>query len=301
MNKVARKVALAALCTTALTGFSQTSQAAVALFDITGTPVTAFTYGTDVPDSNVVNASGVAPTTLSGVYDPFAIPLGGNTASSGGALGAWLGSGPSVNSVVSVIGLTPGSGYTVNYTWIGTEAGNANQFSAPGGAITTTGVNLNDNNQPSTNGPVVSMGTSLYNNGVSTTATPSFTVTDTSTPGTFPNNTVTNGGTNPDPNNGNAANLIFAYLTNVAPEGAPGGYQWYLTTTETNTIIFGFNDNGGSDDNHDDFVGIASVFIGNNEGTTPLPGALPLFGSVLGGGLLFRRFRKRSKSQTAAA
>ena len=56
-----------------------------------------------------------------------------------------------------------------------------------------------------------------------------------------------------------------------------------------------------ADDNHDDFMGIAQVIAGNNEGTTPLPGTLPLLGSVLGGGLLFRRFRKRGKSQTVAA
>ena len=42
-------------------------------------------------------------------------------------------------------------------------------------------------------------------------------------------------------------------------------------------------------------------FSGGSAGTTPLPGTLPLLGSVLGGGLLFRRFRKRGKSQIAAA
>ncbi len=101
------------------------------------------------------------------------------------------------------------------------------------------------------------------------------------------------------PNHG-GANLIFAYLTpdnGVHPlRGLPAGsILWDITTTQTNTILFGFNDNGAGDDNHDDFVGIAPVMAGGLQ-ETPIPAALPLFGSVLGGGLLFRRLRKRAKS-----
>jgi hypothetical protein len=67
--------------------------------------------------------------------------------------------------------------------------------------------------------------------------------------------------------------------------------------------VFGFNDNGAGDDNHDDFVGILSLTPGKLQpGNTPIPGALPLFGSVLGGGFLFRKLRKRrqAKAQIAA-
>ena len=126
---------------------------------------------------------------------------------------------------------------------------------------------------------------------VSTTArtsvsTPGFTLTDLHTGASTTNNGTS---VNPIPNSG-SANLIFAYLT-------PGthGFQWDLTTTQTNEIAFGFNDNGSGDDNHDDFVAIASVVAGGLQ-DTPIPAALPLFGSVLGGGLLFRRLRKRAKS-----
>jgi hypothetical protein len=69
-----------------------------------------------------------------------------------------------------------------------------------------------------------------------------------------------------------------------------------LTDRPTQFVVFGFNDNGFGDDNHDDFVGVMALVPGGLAGDTPIPGALPLFGSVLGGGLLFRRLRKRNKT-----
>jgi hypothetical protein len=105
------------------------------------------------------------------------------------------------------------------------------------------------------------------------------------------------------PNSGSVANgratvgassLFFSYATLSS-----GIYT--LTSSVTNIVVFGFNDNGAPDDNHDDFVGIATLLPGGNDLPTPLPAALPLFGSVLGGGLLFRRLRNRRQAGAKGA
>jgi hypothetical protein len=124
------------------------------------------------------------------------------------------------------------------------------------------------------------MGSTAYNFG----DIPVFTVTDTNQI----LGTVTNGSLNPAPANF-FASLIFSYAT-------PTGGSFVLTNTPTQFVVFGFNDNGFGDDNHDDFVGIMALTPNRLENSTPIPGALPLFGSVLGGGLLFRRLRKRNKT-----
>ncbi len=135
------------------------------------------------------------------------------------------------------------------------------------------------------------MGATVFNNGANAISTPGFKFMDTDTGATVMNDGTT---TNPIPNSG-SANMIFSYLTPETNGTVALGILWDLTTTQTNEVVFGFNDNGSGDDNHDDFMVIASVVAGGLEGT-PIPGALPLFGSVLGGGLLFRRLRKRAKS-----
>jgi hypothetical protein len=279
MNRIAKKFALAALCTTALIGLSGTSQAQV-VFDIQGGGgVTPFDYSSTLSSNNVVNAVGV-PGTGSTVFDPNTTVLspGVNVTGPGSS---WVGS-------------TAGQNYTIVWTYIGNEAGNQNNFSISntGAAIasnTLVGSFAADNRNNSccfgiNPLPTVTMGGTTFTNGGGTVSTPGFTLTDINT-GAF----VTNNGTsaNPPPNGG-AANLIFSYLT-------PGthGFAWDLTSTPTNEILVGFNDNGSGDDNHDDFMFIASVVGGGNAGGTPIPGALPLFGSVLGGGFLFRKLRKR--------
>ena len=121
------------------------------------------------------------------------------------------------------------------------------------------------------------------------TSTLAFTLTDTRAGSGA---TVTNGvGTNPAPAMG-GANMIFSYATFNAITGV-----YTLTATQTDFVVFGFNDDGANDDNHDDFVGVLTLIVtGQQSNPTPIPGALPLFGSVLGGGLLFRRLRNRAKS-----
>ncbi len=301
MSIAVRKVVLAALSTTLLVGICTTAQAAV-LFDIVGGgPVPSFNYGTPAGDSNVVNAAGVAPTG-STVFDPGAGPAVGGEAPNGPA---WVGSTASSTAVLSVSGLTAGQGYTVGWTYIGNEAVNTNNFNvvnSPTATIANNGVpaggqngdNRNNNCCNSVNpAPVIFIGSTLYNNGTNTISTPGFKLTDLTSGGSVTNNGVA--GSNPAPNGG-ASNLIFAYLT--PDNGAHAGIQWDLTTTPTNTVIFGFNDNGSGDDNHDDWVGIAQILPGGLQNTTPIPGALPLFGGGFAG--LFGLLRWRRKGRIAS-
>ena len=278
MNTIVKKFALVALCTTALTVAVQTSHAAPA-FSISGVPQNGFSYGTTFSDDNVINFIGqpAANNTGSTVTDPNSAPS------------TWLGSGLNasnvfVNSMVTVTGLAPGQNYSVNWTYVGSESDNVETFTAPGG-ISHNEDNRNNNcgicdSGPGRNVSTVPMGSTAYNNG----DVPAFTVADTNA---IIGGSVTNGGPNPTPANF-LASLIFSYANF-------DGTTYTLTSSPTLFVVFGFNDNGFGDDNHDDFVGVMALVPGGTQNDTPIPGALPLFGSVLGGGLLFRRLRKRNK------
>ena len=281
MNMFVKKFALAALCTSALTFVSQSSQAAP-LFDITGVAQNSFSYGTAPGADNVINFNGLT-STGSTIADPGAAPS------------TWLGSNISTNSFVSVTGLAANEKFTVSWTYAGSESDNVIQFTVPNtgntlnnGAITTNEDNRNNSCTTCQPGHLVTtstvpMGSTTYlNDG---TNVPAFTLTDI-TPGA--GGTVTNGGVNPPPA-AFGASLIFSYATF-------DGSKYTLTNSQTGFVVFGFNDNGFGDDNHDDFVGILSVVSGGFQEPTPIPGALPLFGTVLGGGFLFRRLRKRNKT-----
>jgi hypothetical protein len=278
MNMIVKKFALVALCTTALTA---ASHAAPVVFDITGVSQNGFTYGTAVGDDNVINFTG----------QPAANNTGSTVTDLNSAPSTWLGSGKDgqgnpVNSFVGVANLALGQGYTVSWTYVGSESGDLITFSAPGGAITTNDDDRNNNCGTCNSGPgrnvlTVPMGSTHYNFG----DIPAFTVEDTNS---IIAGSVTNGDFNAPPAS-KIASLIFSYATF-------DGSTYTLTGGPTNFVVFGFNDNGFGDDNHDDFVGVMSLVADGRQDTTPIPGALPLFGSVLGGGLLFRRLRKRNKT-----
>jgi hypothetical protein len=277
MKKSLKTLVLAALCTSALTGVSQ----AAPVFTITGVSQNAFTYGPAPGDNNVINSPGAGSLTSSGVSD-------------GAAPTTWIGSSISTNSFVNVTGLAASEKYIVGFTYIGSESDNRVQFTLVSngsasilvnGAIPTTDDNRNNSCvacQFGSHGPngQLPMGSVTYQN-TGGTNTPAFKLTDLDPPG----GTVTNGGANGTPASG-AASLIFSYANCV-------GTACTLTSSQTAFVVFGFNDNGFNDDNHDDFMGLLSVVSGGFDQPTPIPGALPLFGTVLGGGLLFRRLRKR--------
>ena len=282
-----RRFALPALAV-ALMAVSQTSRAAV-LFNISGGAVPAFAYGSATGDNNVINAPG-APLTGSTVFD-----------ASGTA--DWVGSTANSNSVLTVTGLNPGQSFIIGWMFIGSEATDANKFmvSNTGAIVTASSIsasgffadNRNNSCCSSVNAPIINLGATIYTNGAGTTSTPGFTLTDTTS-----DVTVTNDGSSSNPNpNGGAANLIFAFLT--PDNGAHPGVVWDLTSTPTNTIIFAFNDNGSGDDDHDDFVGIATILAGGCDGClnapTPLPGSLPLFATGLCAlGLLWTSRKRRA-------
>src|ERR1035437_4917260 len=106
----------------------------------------------------------------------------------------------------------------------------------------TNNFNSNFNGYSPTQGSPIAMGLTAYQ-GSGSADTPGFKLTDVPNSGS-----VTNGGATvgvPTPS------LLFSYAT-----FSSGIYT--LTSSATNIVVFGFNDNGSTDDNHDDFVGIRS-------------------------------------------
>ena len=76
------------------------------------------------------------------------------------------------------------------------------------------------------------------------------------------------------------------------------GFGCTSLTSVSDIVVIGLNDTGFPDDNHDDFM--LAAHIHGTATQTPIPGALPLFASVLGGGFLFRRLRNRRQAKAAA-
>lgn len=276
MRTVFARVALAALCATALTAVSHSAIAGTVT--ITGSPLsTAPTplYGNATSVNNVVNSPG-APPTGSILNDPTGPTLTGST--------PWVQQG----QVSANVGANP---YFVNWYFTGSESGYAITLTAPNGVNFTEG---NQNNSayaggpPLTNGSYQQLGTSSYAAGDPL----SFQLTWAA----GPNGSVDNSHLQSAPGI-SQANLIFSYV-DISTYASTGLLN--LTTTAGDWFAFALNDSGGSDDNHDDFVGFAQITTTNGgPGLTPIPAALPLFGSVIGGGLAFGKWRRRRKQQKA--
>lgn len=285
------KLALGVLSACIILAESQSSNGAV-LFSISGGAVPGFDYNSDVGSNNVINAPGT-PATGATVFD------GSNTS-------AWIGSTQSTQAVLSVAGLDANQSYIIQWAYIGSESADQNlfQITKSGAIVIATSVpgagfvadNQNNNCCASVNpAPTINIGATIYENTGLATSIPGFSITDTVT-----GLSVTNGTSNPTPNLG-AANLIFAYLTpDRDPTHTAAGIFWDLTTTPTNTIVFAFNDNGAGDDDHDDFVGIATIIAGSTV-VTPIPATLPLFGSALGGAIGLLTWRKKRRASRRAS
>ena len=80
------------------------------------------------------------------------------------------------------------------------------------------------------------------------------------------------------------ASLMFAYVEPVYQAGVLK--SWKVTKSATDWFAFGYDDPGSSNNDHDDFMMVGHLRA------TPIPGALFLLGSVLGGGLLAGRWRR---------
>jgi hypothetical protein len=269
-SSVIKKYVLAALCGAAIVGVGQTAQAAT--WDIVGgSPAGAPNYG-NLPNQNNVLNQGVLGNAH--VFDT----LNGASIIAGAQLQA-----------------TFITAYDVVWTYVGSESDNTLRFSGPG--VAGFDENNANNNCVGCNlvspqpGPVV-MGSATNQ----TAAQPVFGFQDQN------DLSFVNNGSNPlpagpmDPQPG-PPNFLMSY---AEFRNGAFGLGWYLTSSVTNIVVIGLNDSGFADDNHDDFTLVAFMQESGNENNTPIPGALPLFASVLGGGFLFRRLRNRRQAKAAA-
>jgi hypothetical protein len=274
MKTAFAKVAVAALCATALTAVSHSAQAGTVT--LTGTTLASGPnplYGSATSSNNVINSPS-APSTGSILYDGSGPTLTTST--------PWLQNG----QVSASAGAT--NAYQVNWYFAGSESGYTITLNAPSVSFPEG----NQNNSAYAGGPALTggsyqfLGSSVYSAGQAL----SFTLS-------WAGGSVNNSGTQATPGKG-TANLIFSYLDIST---VPGTGLADLTTSPGDWFVFALNDNGGDDDNHDDFVGFAQITsVGNGPGLTPIPAALPLFGSVLGGGIFVGKWRKRRKPQKAS-
>jgi hypothetical protein len=208
---------------------------------------------------------------------------------SGTALTISLGTASNQNNVVnsgtSGLTATNGSGwlsggsittnlssYTVDWYFAGSESGDVIRFNATAPLITNSEGNQNNNCSACGGSAHVN---SLVSIGSTTATAPivPFTLTDTSNSNT--GNSVANG------SNQSASsllsNLIFAYVTFTPGTG------WQVTSTPGDWFAFGLNDNGSSDTDWDDYMGIGHVRTASQQ-QLPVPG--PIAGAGLPGMLL---------------
>jgi len=281
-SSVIRKYALAALCGAAIVSVGQSAQAAT--WDINDPPAVLAgpaNYGTGSTQNNVVNQIGGG----AGVFDTFN--------------GATIFANANLRANFA-------SSYTVSWTYLGSESNNIIQFTGPGVA----GFNeTNANNNCASGAPTcfsfapsgtVPMGSI----GGQTAVLPLFSFKDV-TPG-GDGSTVANGANNPvpPPNTIGFPNFLMSFAI-FQQQGDPlwnaiFGDGLYLTSSVTDIVVIGLNDTGAADDNHDDFMLAAFISELPGESNVPIPGALPLFASVLGGGFLFRRLRNRRQAKAVA-
>jgi hypothetical protein len=87
---------------------------------------------------------------------------------------------------------------------------------------------------------------------------------------------------------------MFAYVEPVySNRGALLG--WKVTKKPTDWFAFGYDDPGSANNDHDDFMMVGHLRA------TPIPGALGLMGSFLGGSYLVGRWRRRKTRRLGLA
>ena len=275
MYWTAKRIAWLGLCATALTVSGNTVTAAT--FEIVGgSPLSAGPtpfYGTALPQNNVVNSPGASPTGAA-VFDPTGPNLTPDT--------PWVQGG-------QLVAHTGSSSFTgISWIFLGSESGFQVTFHSPALADFTEG---NQNNSAYSGSPPLTGG--FLGSKLNVGSGPiQFSLT-------WATGSVDNSALQPNPGSG-VPNLIFSYATFVEPD------LLMLTKSVSDIIIFALND-GGADNDHDDFIGAAIVTERADcecaplQATTPIPGALPLFGGVLGGGLLLHRWRKRRSARASKA
>ena len=264
-SSVIRKYVLAALCGAAIIGVGQSAQAATwsIVLGVPSAPSSAASYGPLPDQNNVINN----PPSLTN--DTINVPVNLSIRQNSNLNATFVGS------------------YNVDWFYLGSESDNKNDFAANGVALANGGVigyqEINANNNCIGCGLSPSIGPQLMGTATNQTAlTPFFEFRD-QTDGS----NVVNGFNRQDTA---GPNFLISYANLI-------GGQLFLTTSVSDWVVIGYNDTGFPDDNHDDFMVAAHITDGAQ---TPIPGALPLFASVLGGGFLFRRLRNRRRAKAAA-
>jgi len=274
MHWTAKSIASLGLCATALTMSGNTAIAAT--FEIVGgAPLSVGStpfYGSALSQNNVVNSPGASPTGAA-VFDPTGPNLTPDT--------PWVQGG-------QLVAHTGSSSFTaISWYFLGSESGFEVAFHSAALADFTEG---NQNNSAYSGSPPITIG--VLGSQLNVGSGPiQFSLT-------WANGSIDNSALQPSPGSG-VPTLIFSYATFVEPD------LLVLTKSVSDIIIFALND-GGAGNDHDDFVGAAIITErADCECTpttqpTPIPGALLLFGSALGGGLLLHRWRKRRSAMARA-
>jgi hypothetical protein len=286
-------------------------------------------YGTQVHKNNVLDHSGSSVTDQNPDGDTFKATTGTPSAP------------PITPAMVQIGGVDAFHGYKVDWYYVGAESGydvtlkvGVNPSLIPGVTSAITGITpfkeINENNQCTSScgslhgaqiGPQY-LGTSTH---ARTESILDFSLHAKS--GDVDQGVRYNGPDNPAPGQppvaGNKnASLVFSYVQLTKQLLHPGTENEDLTTRSTTTasdkkwklvngvwedkydglwFLFAFNDTGGPDDNHDDFVGIGRVYefllppppVGPE---VPLPAGFWLMGSVLAGAGGIAKWRRRRKA-----
>jgi hypothetical protein len=275
MRSVVHRVALLIVCLLAAS-VGAPSQSSALTFTISGgVPLLSESgqfagYGTAVTQDNVVNSG-----TSGGAVIDTQSQLGSSL----------IASSSSSPSILQVLGA---SSYTIGWFYLGSESNDTIRLTAGSNVFDEYNANNNCGTCAlSISIPSPQVGAVFVGLSSGTAPNVDFGLTDLNT-----GHSLQNGAVNPSPTSG-GSNLIFSYA-NFDP--VTGIYS--LTTTPSSSVVFEFNDNGGLDSDHDDFVGAVQILGGSGCGLcelaspTPIGGTLPLFlGGVATIGALWRRRR----------
>jgi hypothetical protein len=267
-------------------------------------------YGESVGKNNVINRGGFKPSSV--------------TDNSSVAGSTFLGGNGSYINVIS----TSTTSYGVDWYYVGAESGfdiTLKVFQPPS---VPPAITHQENNRPSDCNNCSSGGNDSPNERAAKyLGTTSYAATDADGDAlTFKLNASVGNGVNNATGNNNAPyqvplpgnpkpSLVFSF-TNVTlggetPDVDPfekSAKKWELALGNVNTltdfsiwVLFAFNDTGGPDDNHDDYIGLARIFATGSpvDPPVPIPGAFVLMGTVLAAAGGVAKWRRRRKASAA--